>query len=205
MRMMVFVIYLLQNNMLYAQRYTGYGRGLGGNDDWDFSPGFKLLFIGSLIGICLIGGLIGYLKEKIDDKRNNKTAIAPNIPLTTKQDKENNNNQDHIDPMQPQKEISEHIYSSSDNDSTINSTNNSMWSLLQFAKEFGPKMQVGNFTNRETGKEFSSCIFTKPDGTRTFVAFSSALGELTPVQIVEMKNELRVMQLESGNYVLFKN
>ena len=77
------------------------------------------------------------------------------------------------------------------------------WPLLQFAREHG-KMQVGDFVNKETGEEFKSCIFTKPDGTRTFVAFASAMGELTPQQIAAMKDELLVVQLESGNYSLCK-
>ena len=77
------------------------------------------------------------------------------------------------------------------------------WSLLDFAKAHG-KMQVGDFVNKETGEEFKSCIFTRHDGTRTFVVFSTKLGELTPKQIVDMKNELQVVQLESGNYSLCK-
>ena len=79
-----------------------------------------------------------------------------------------------------------------------------VWPLLEFAKAHG-KMQVGEFANKETGEVFKACIFTKPDdGTRTFVAFSTKLGELTPKQIADMKNELQVVQLESGNYSLCK-
>jgi len=78
------------------------------------------------------------------------------------------------------------------------------WPLLSFAKEFGPKMQVGEFQNKETGELFKACIFTKPDGSRTFVAFSYKLGELTPKEIAKMKDELVVVQLESGNYSLCK-
>lgn len=77
------------------------------------------------------------------------------------------------------------------------------WSLMAFAKEFGPKMQVGQFANKETGEEFHSCIFTKGDD-RTFVAFSSKMGELTPKDIVAQKDELQVVQLQSGNYSLCK-
>ena len=77
------------------------------------------------------------------------------------------------------------------------------WSLLAFAREFGPKMQVGEFANKETGEVFHSCIFTNDEG-RTFVAFSSKMGELTPKDIVAQKNELQVVQLESGNYSLCK-
>jgi hypothetical protein len=77
---------------------------------------------------------------------------------------------------------------------------NSM-SLMAFARENG-KMQVGNFTNKDTGEQFKSCIFTKVDGTRTFVSFSSNLGELTPREIANMKNELQVVELDSGSHKL---
>lgn len=74
------------------------------------------------------------------------------------------------------------------------------WSLLSFAREFG-KMQVGEFVNSETQEHFKSCIFIK-DNTKTFVAFSSKLGVLTPKEIVERKNSLIVVQLDSGIYSL---
>ena len=77
------------------------------------------------------------------------------------------------------------------------------WPLLTFAKAHG-KMQVGDFQNKETGEMFKACIFTQPDGTRVFVAFSSKLGALTPKEIAAMKDELVVVQLESGNYSLCK-
>lgn len=78
------------------------------------------------------------------------------------------------------------------------------WPLLTFAKEHG-KMQVGEFVNKETGETFKACIFTNPqDNTRVFVAFSAKLGELTPKEIAAMKDELVVVQLESGNYSLCK-
>lgn len=77
------------------------------------------------------------------------------------------------------------------------------WSLLDFAREFG-KMQVGEFINSETQETFKSCIFTK-DNTKTYVAFSSKLGVLTPKEIVERKNSLIVVQLDSGMYSLCGN
>lgn len=78
------------------------------------------------------------------------------------------------------------------------------WSLIAFAKSHG-KMQVGEFANKETGEVFKSCIFTNPtDNSRTFVAFSSKLGEMTPSEIVAAKDDLQVVQLESGNYSLCK-
>lgn len=74
------------------------------------------------------------------------------------------------------------------------------WSLLSFAREFG-KMQIGEFVNSETQEHFKACIFTK-DNNKTFVAFSSKLGVLTPKEIVERKNSLIVVQLDSGMYSL---
>lgn len=85
---------------------------------------------------------------------------------------------------------------------TVSTIKNS-WSLIAFAKEFGPKMQVGEFVNKETGEDFKSCIFTKGE-TRTFVAFSSKMGVLSPREIAAKKNELQVVQLESGHYSLCK-
>lgn len=77
------------------------------------------------------------------------------------------------------------------------------WSLMAFAS--GKRMQVGSFVNQETGEAFKSCVFTdKTTGNRCFVAFSSNLGELTPAQISAMKNELQVVELNSGNYSLCK-
>ena len=77
------------------------------------------------------------------------------------------------------------------------------WSLLAFAREFGPKMQVGEFANKETGEVFKSCIFSDGDN-KTFVAFSSKMGELSPKEIASMKDDLQVVQLESGNFSLCK-
>lgn len=85
---------------------------------------------------------------------------------------------------------------------TVSTIKNS-WSLIVFAKEFGPKMQVGEFVNKETGEDFKSCIFTNGE-TRTFVAFSSKMGPLSPREIAAKKNELQVVQLESGHYSLCK-
>lgn len=85
---------------------------------------------------------------------------------------------------------------------TVSTIKNS-WSLIAFAKEFGPKMQVGEFVNKETGEDFKSCIFTNGE-TRTFVAFSSKMGVLSPREIAAKKDELQVVQLESGHYSLCK-
>lgn len=80
----------------------------------------------------------------------------------------------------------------------------STWSLTAFSKQF-EKMQVGAFTNKETGEVFHSCVFTKEDGTKTFVSFSSKLGELTTEEIEDMKDDLYVVRSSSGHYSLKKN
>ena len=87
---------------------------------------------------------------------------------------------------------------SNNNQGIINS-----WSLIAFARSHG-KMQVGEFANKETGEVFKSCIFTDADQNRCFVAFSSKMGELTPREIAAMKDDLQVVQLESGHYSLCK-
>ena len=77
------------------------------------------------------------------------------------------------------------------------------WSLISFAKSHG-KMKVAPFVNKETGEAFKSCAFLSPDGEITLVAFSSNLGELTPKQIAAQKDDLQVVQLESGSFKLCK-
>lgn len=86
---------------------------------------------------------------------------------------------------------------------TTNNNIKNSWSLIAFARQFGPKMQVGEFVNKETGEDFKSCIFTNGE-TRTFVAFSSKMGPLSPREIAAKKYELQVVQLESGHYSLCK-
>lgn len=76
------------------------------------------------------------------------------------------------------------------------------WSLVSFSKMFD-EMQVGEFVNKETGDLFKSCVFIKGKA-KTFVAFSSKLGALTPEEIEERKNELLVVKSKAGKYSLVK-
>lgn len=75
------------------------------------------------------------------------------------------------------------------------------WSLISFARTHG-RMKVAPFVNKETGECFKSCAFLNSDGEVTLVAFSSKLGELTPKQIAAQKDDLQVVQLESGSFKL---
>lgn len=75
------------------------------------------------------------------------------------------------------------------------------WSLVAFAT--GKKMQVGSFVNSE-GTPFKSCVFTDASGNRVFVGFSQKLGELSPAEIASRKDELQIVQTDSGKYKLCK-
>lgn len=77
------------------------------------------------------------------------------------------------------------------------------WSLISFARAHG-KMKVAPFINKETGEAFKSCAFVDSYGATTLVAFSSKLGELTPGEIARQKDDLQVVQLESGTFKLCK-
>jgi hypothetical protein len=77
------------------------------------------------------------------------------------------------------------------------------WSLIAFARTHG-KMSIAPLVNHDTGEALKSCAFTDGDNV-TFVNFSSKLGELTAKEIVAQKDDLQVVQLNSGTYKLCKN
>lgn len=81
--------------------------------------------------------------------------------------------------------------------------NQTSWTLTAFVHQFG-KMHIGEFTNKQDGTIFSSCIFTNDEGKKTFVGFSSKLGYLTSSEIERMKNDLVVVKSSSGKYNLYK-
>ena len=128
--------------------------------------------------------------------------FAPKVRHISKKNNDKVNNEHISYETNGERSPIEHI-SQDYNTAHENHLSNTIWPLLTFAKAHG-KMQVGEFQNKETGELFKACIFTQPDGTRVFVAFSSNLGELTPKEIASMKDELVVVQLESGNYSLCK-
>ncbi len=75
------------------------------------------------------------------------------------------------------------------------------WPFIQFIKSF-IRLQRGQFTNKETGEIFSSLILTAKDGSHVFLGFSSNMGELTNQELKSQKDDLQVVQLESGSYKL---
>lgn len=71
------------------------------------------------------------------------------------------------------------------------------WSLISFAA--GKQMKLASLKG-ENG-EFKSVVFI--DGSNyTFVSFSSKLGELSAKDIVAYKDQLQVVELNSGTYKL---
>lgn len=82
------------------------------------------------------------------------------------------------------------------------------WPLMEFARKMGQPKRA-KLINKDTGEEFAALMFPTPqtldDGTTrdyTMVAFSSELGELSAKEISARKDELCIVQLESGNYYL---
>ena len=89
------------------------------------------------------------------------------------------------------------------NSASVNQGIKKSWSLLAFANERG-KMKVAPFKNSQTGEEFKSCAFVDEENNITLVGFSSNLGELSPSEISAMKNDLQVVELNSGSFKLCK-
>lgn len=70
--------------------------------------------------------------------------------------------------------------------------------LLEFAKCHGRMKVTKELTNPHTGEKFKSCAFIDVNGKVTLVGFSTTIGELTPTQISEQKNNLQVVELSNG-------
>ena len=102
------------------------------------------------------------------------------------------------------KSVSSYRKTYASSDSKKNKKSSTIWSLIEFLKKFGPRMQVGEFTNHETGEKFKSCVFTQENGTKTFVAFSSKLGVLTEKEIADKKEDLAIIKSKTGRYSLIK-
>ena len=79
----------------------------------------------------------------------------------------------------------------------------SIFSLLEFAKMTG-KMKVANYNIKEINKDVKICQFVKPEGDYVLAGFSPDLGELTPTEISELKEELEIVKFFSGRYELSK-
>lgn len=78
---------------------------------------------------------------------------------------------------------------------------NQGWTLREFVGSYGPKIKLGQFTNKESGEQYKALMIGK-EGDWQQVSFSSNLGVLSAAEISQRASELRVVLLESGNYKL---
>lgn len=147
---------------------------------WNQRREFWPLFIIWCITIPVALYIIGSLVSKYLKKKKSCNEIPATIVSNTTETHENIN--DNKNP----------------NSDLVNS-----WSLVDFAKLHG-KMQVGEFENKVTGEKFKSCIFTDKKGSTIYVSFYSKLGILTPQQIKERKDNLKVGLLNTNKYVLYE-
>lgn len=79
------------------------------------------------------------------------------------------------------------------------------WSLLDFAREYG-KPKLAHCKNQDTEEEFT-CVVFRETSDRIFVAFSPIIGELSPQEIAERKNQLKVAKWVKGDkegYTLYE-
>ena len=74
-------------------------------------------------------------------------------------------------------------------------------SLIAFARTHG-SLSMGTCTTKD-GKKFKKLCFTSGDN-KTYVGFSTKLGELPSQEIVAQKDSLQVVTLDSGNHYLCK-
>lgn len=147
---------------------------------WNQRREFWPLFIVWCITIPLALYIVCSLVSKYQRRKKNRKEIPATIVSNTAETHDN---------------IKDNKNSDSD---LVNS-----WSLVEFARLHG-KMQVGEFKNKETGETFKSCIFTNEAGNSLYVAFYSKLGILTPQQIKERKEDLKVGLLNTNKYVLYE-
>lgn len=68
------------------------------------------------------------------------------------------------------------------------------YSLVAFARMKGTPYPNSS-KNRETGLPFNNLCFIDKDNNKTFVAFSSNLGELSSDEVKARKDELQVVKL----------
>lgn len=79
------------------------------------------------------------------------------------------------------------------------------WSMVDFAKQYGPELRVGNCIDKGTGEEYKACVFIQKDGTKTYVKFSRQLGTLTAFGLSKRKDELKVGITEDNEFYLYKD
>ena len=79
------------------------------------------------------------------------------------------------------------------------------WSFMAFARMMGKPRYAAGLENKATHEKFNAIAMVDPNNDRDvkcFVHFSSKLGELTKEEVAARKDNLQVVELNSGSYVL---
>ncbi len=80
------------------------------------------------------------------------------------------------------------------------------WTLEEFLKEHGPKMQIGYYPVANDGSiSFKRCRYGDVNKDWVYSYVSLRITEFTPDWIVKNKEYLRVGKTELGDYVLYLN
>lgn len=170
----------------YAQRYTGWGRGLdwgGGNSNGIVT----LIFLLSIPVITLIAWLYFSIVEKI--KSLNKKEVPQIVNNSISKTK--------ITPKEEKATPKEKI--KPEDFILINE-----YPLVSFVRNNGGKLQIGQCTDASTGHTYKTCMVSNNEN-RIYIKFHPNLGELTSEEISKRKNDLFVGQMKSSKFYLYAN
>ena len=75
------------------------------------------------------------------------------------------------------------------------------WPLRDFVKTYGPKIKLANLSHKSSGEEFKA-VMVGDDGNWIIIKFSKSLPVLTAKEIAQQANELKVVLLDTKEYIL---
>lgn len=67
------------------------------------------------------------------------------------------------------------------------------WSFVEFSHKFAKVKYAHDLVNGESKEKFNAVVCIDEEGNNTFLSFSKKLGQLTPKELVEQKNDLQVV------------
>ena len=76
------------------------------------------------------------------------------------------------------------------------------WSLADFAKKHG-RMQLCQAPDKNNRESYLKCRFIKDRNNITYVSVSSRMQSITPGEVSQYKDKIRIGQLPNGGYVLY--
>lgn len=75
------------------------------------------------------------------------------------------------------------------------------WPLRDFVKTHGPKIKLANLSHQSSGEEFKA-VMVGDDGNWIIIKFSKYLPVLTAKEIAQQADELKVVLLDTEEYIL---